>query len=75
MRVAGTGPYDLPVTSSASSSSAEPRIAYAPPELIEIGGVYDRTLQGGFCAFGKQFGGSDGFTFMGISVPISNCSQ
>ena len=23
---------------------------------------------------GKEFGGSDGFEFMGITVPISNCS-
>jgi hypothetical protein len=49
---------------------------YAPPELVEIGGFYDETLgNGDFCLFGKQFGGSDGFTFMGINVPISNCSQ
>jgi hypothetical protein len=58
-----------------SSCSALPALAYAPPELTEIGGVYDRTLNGDFCLFGKQFGGSDGFMFMGIAVPISNCSQ
>ena len=41
--------------------------------LWEFGAVADLTLNG--CYWGKQFGGSDGFTFMGISVPISNCSS
>jgi hypothetical protein len=46
---------------------------YEPPTLFEIGSVYDHTLTG--CLFGKQLGGTDGFTFMGINVPISNCSR
>jgi hypothetical protein len=51
--------------------------AYEPPALFELGGFVERTLNGGLdgCYWGKQFGGSDGFTFMGISVPISNCSS
>jgi hypothetical protein len=48
-------------------------LIYEPPRLIELGSVVERTLHG--CYWGKQFGGSDGFTFMGISVPISNCSS
>jgi hypothetical protein len=54
-----------------SPPSKEP--AYEPPVLWEFGAVADLTLNG--CYWGKQFGGSDGFTFMGISVPISNCSS
>jgi hypothetical protein len=46
---------------------------YEPPLLRELGLVADRTLHG--CYWNKQWGGSDGFTFMGISVPISNCSS
>lgn len=48
---------------------------YEPPALYELGAVYDQTLGLDGCYWGKQFGGSDGFTFMGISVPISNCSS
>jgi hypothetical protein len=50
---------------------------YEPPALFELGTVAERTLHGGLdgCYWGKQFGGSDGFTFMGISVPISSCSS
>jgi hypothetical protein len=47
--------------------------AYEPPMLIELGSVSELTLSG--CFFGKHLGGSDGFTFMGVSVPISNCSS
>ena len=54
--------------------SVEPPIAYEPPRLVELGTVHELTLTGG-CYWGKQFGGSDGWTFMGISVPISNCSS
>ena len=46
--------------------------AYEPPTLEVIGGVWERTLNG--CWWGKELGGTDGFTFMGINVPISNCS-
>jgi hypothetical protein len=47
--------------------------AYEPPMLIELGSVAEHTLNG--CFLGKQWGGSDGFSFMGINVPISNCSR
>jgi hypothetical protein len=56
-----------------SSPSHEPAPAYQPPLLRELGAVPDLTLHG--CYWGKQFGGTDGYTFMGISVPISNCSS
>jgi hypothetical protein len=46
---------------------------YEPPVLVELGSVAEQTLHG--CLFGKQWGGSDGWTFMGINVPISNCSS
>jgi hypothetical protein len=46
---------------------------YEAPEVFEIGSVYDHTLTG--CLFGKKLGGSDGISFMGINVPISNCSS
>jgi hypothetical protein len=50
---------------------------YEPPTLVELGAVSELTLTGGVsgCYWNKQLGGSDGFTFMGISVPISNCSS
>lgn len=46
---------------------------YEPPGLFELGSVAERTLNG--CYWGKQLGGTDGFTFMGVAVPISNCSS
>jgi hypothetical protein len=46
---------------------------YEPPAIVELGTVARETLHG--CYWNKQFGGSDGWTFMGISVPISNCSS
>jgi hypothetical protein len=54
-----------------------PTCEYEPPALIELGTVHELTLTGNWrdiCLFGKEFGGSDGWTFMGISVPVSNCS-
>ena len=54
------------------SVEQEDTARYEPPTIVEIGGVWDLTLNG--CFWGKELGGSDGFTFMGISVPISNCS-
>jgi hypothetical protein len=45
---------------------------YVPPTLVVLGSVHGLTLTG--CWRDKQFGGSDGFVFMGINVPISNCS-
>ena len=46
---------------------------YESPTLIELGSVADQTLHG--CFWGKEWGGTDGWTFMGINVPISNCSS
>lgn len=52
------------------------RPSYEPPVLVEVGPVFVHTLHGGNgCYWGKQLGGSDGFTFMGINVPISSCSS
>jgi hypothetical protein len=49
---------------------------YEAPAIYDIGTVADQTLNGlNGCYWGKEFGGSDGFTFMGINVPISNCSS
>jgi hypothetical protein len=45
---------------------------YSPPTLTVLGTLHELTL--GKCFFGKEFGGSDGFEFMGINVPVSNCS-
>ena len=46
--------------------------SYSPPAMTVLGTLHELTLTG--CFFGKEFGGSDGFEFMGINVPISNCS-
>jgi hypothetical protein len=46
---------------------------YEPPTIVELGSVSEQTLHG--CYWNKQLGGTDGFTFMGISVPISSCSS
>ena len=48
--------------------------SYEAPALYDLGTVHEQTLTYG-CLFNKQWGGSDGFTFMGIDVPISNCSS
>jgi hypothetical protein len=49
---------------------------YEAPAIADLGTVAAQTLNGGLdgCYWGKQWGGSDGFTFMGINVPISSCS-
>jgi hypothetical protein len=62
---------------SASAFDHEPQstAGYEAPALIQLGGFAEQTQSNNFCLFGKQLGGSDGFTFMGISVPISNCSS
>jgi hypothetical protein len=53
-----------------------PAAGYEPPALFELGSVFEVTLTGAQgCYWNKQLGGSDGFTYMGISVPISNCSS
>lgn len=50
---------------------APPR-AYEAPSLVVLGTVHELTLWG--CFWDKKLGGTDGFTWMGIAVPISNCS-
>ena len=55
---------------SSTHTSPEP---YEAPGLTVLGTVHELTLSG--CFWNKQLGGSDGFTFMGISVPISACSS
>lgn len=55
---------------SGLEASAPP---YEPPMLVSLGTVSELTQTG--CYWNKQFGGTDGWTFMGISVPISNCSS
>lgn len=53
-----------------------PAAGYEPPALFELGSVSELTLNGlSGCYWNKQLGGSDGFTFMGITAPISNCSS
>jgi hypothetical protein len=50
--------------------------AYESPRLIELGTVSTQTATGLHgCYWGKELGGSDGWTFMGINVPISACSS
>jgi hypothetical protein len=63
------GEDPLPDNNSALTAPLEP---YEAPSLVVLGSVSELTLNG--CYWGKQFGGTDGFTFMGISVPISKCS-
>ena len=48
-------------------------VSYEPPRLRELGAVSVQTTTG--CFFGKKLGGTDGWTFMGINMPISNCSS
>jgi hypothetical protein len=45
---------------------------YEAPRLAVLGTVHELTLHR--CFFDKQLGGTDGFTWMGINVPISDCS-
>jgi hypothetical protein len=56
-----------------AESARMPEPAYDPPVLIEIGTVAELTL--GRCWFGKQVGGSDGFSLAGQPISISNCSS
>ena len=44
---------------------------YEAPRLIEIGGVYELTLNG--CFMDKKWGGSDGLKFGPITIPVSSC--
>jgi hypothetical protein len=44
---------------------------YEAPKLVEIGGVYELTLNG--CFFDKKWGGSDGLHFGPINIPVSSC--
>ena len=59
------------MSDSSTTTSTEP---YEAPSLAVLGTVHELTLTGG-CFFDKKLGGTDGFTFMGIAVPISNCSS
>lgn len=52
------------------STSIEP---YEAPSLVVLGTIHNLTLTRG-CWWDKQFGGTDGFTWMGVPVPISDCS-
>jgi hypothetical protein len=46
---------------------------YEAPSVIVLGTVHDLTLTG--CWWGKTWGGgTDGFNWNGIPVPISDCS-
>ena len=44
---------------------------YEAPKLIEIGGVYELTLDG--CFMDKKWGGTDGLNFGPITIPVSSC--
>ncbi len=59
------------MSDSPTNTSSE---SYEAPSLVLLGTVHKLTLHGG-CWWDKQFGGSDGFTFNGITVPISTCSS
>ena len=59
-----------PMTFDADSAFIEE--TYRPPAMTVLGTLHELTLSR--CFFGKEFGGSDGFEFMGINVPVSNCS-
>jgi hypothetical protein len=62
------------MSNSPSTTSTE---AYEAPSLAVLGTVHNLTLTRGFgrgCWWDKQFGGTDGFTWMGIPVPVSDCS-
>jgi hypothetical protein len=65
---------DYPLPDIDQSATASPG-AYEPPSLVVLGTVHELTLSGwNRCFWDKKLGGTDGFTWMGISVPISNCS-
>jgi hypothetical protein len=64
------------VGTETSEMSRSCEASYEAPRLVELGAVSAETRTGLHgCYWNKQFGGSDGWTFMGISVPISNCSS
>ena len=46
--------------------------SYEAPSLHVLGTVHNLTLRG--CWWDKTLGGTDGFTWMGVPVPISDCS-
>jgi hypothetical protein len=56
---------------TAAKDDSGPENRYEPPVLMELGSVAELTLSG--CFMDKKWGGSDGFHFMGISVPVSSC--
>jgi hypothetical protein len=59
------------LTNTEPSVTASPG-PYEAPNLVILGTVHELTLHR--CFWDKKLGGSDGFTWMGIAVPISNCS-
>jgi hypothetical protein len=48
------------------------RTAVRVAGTFDLGAVATVTLHG--CIVGKKFGCTDGWTFVGITIPISNCS-
>jgi hypothetical protein len=58
-------------TTATQHKAVDLRSEYEPPALVEIGSVYDLTLNG--CFLDKKWGGSDGLQFMGINIPVSSC--
>lgn len=63
---------DGPLAEAGSPSQPE----YEAPSLVVLGTVHELTLTWGRrCFWDKKLGGTDGFTFMGIAMPISDCSS
>jgi hypothetical protein len=56
------------VSDSSKTASTD---SYEAPRLAVLGTVHNLTLR---CFWDKTLGGTDGFTWMGIPVPISDCS-
>jgi hypothetical protein len=53
---------------------SESEDSYDPPRLEVLGSILELTLHGGsFCIRDKTWGGSDGFTWHGIQIPVSSC--
>jgi hypothetical protein len=57
------------MSNSPNTTSIE---SYEAPSLHVLGTIHNLTLHR--CWWDKQFGGTDGFTWMGIPVPVSDCS-
>ena len=61
----------MPMSNSSKTTSSD---SYEAPSLVVLGTIHNLTLTRG-CWWDKTLGGTDGFTWMGIPVPISNCSS